>query len=304
MRVEKPTILFVDDEERILRSLEMAFRVGYRVILANSGQQALQILRETPVDVIVSDQRMPRMSGVEVLKAAKDLSPRTMRILLTGYSDLTGIIGSINEGEIYRYVQKPWRLDELRTTVDEATGLARQSAESGEVADMEVKPGPVAGVVVLDNSSEIFNMLRSERPTLPIRHAVTLDQALGIMERFKAGVLVTDLAAADGGIQDALHVLKQRQPELVVVATTVAADTTNLIRLINETQIYRVLPRPVGRNMLLRSVDAALRHHSLISSKPAMLSRHKVAPKSEETMSRDIISRVRGYLGRIGASLG
>lgn len=110
---EKPTLMFVDDEERILRSLKMMFRNKYEVLTTTTGQEALQMMRQIKVHVLVSDQRMPAMLGVELLRQAKTVSPKTIRMLLTGYADKEAVIGSINEGEIFRYISKPWKSDDI-----------------------------------------------------------------------------------------------------------------------------------------------------------------------------------------------
>jgi len=121
------TVLFVDDERRVLTSMRAMFRRDYEVLLANSGAEALDLLRDHEVDVIVSDQRMPGMTGVEVLKAVKRLAPNAMRILLTGYADLKAIEASINEGEVFRYLTKPCPSEQLK----EAIGLAVDAALDG-----------------------------------------------------------------------------------------------------------------------------------------------------------------------------
>ena len=104
---EKPTVLFVDDEAQIVNLLKIMFRADYEVYSATSGAAALDIIQSRKVDVIVSDQRMPGMTGTELLSKVRRLSPGTMRILLTGYSDLAAMVGSINEGEIFRFISKP-----------------------------------------------------------------------------------------------------------------------------------------------------------------------------------------------------
>ena len=106
--MSKPTLLLIDDEERILRSLRMLFFIGYDVRTTTDPDEAIRILREEKVHVIVSDQRMPVMQGSELLRIARETSPATMRILLTGYSDLDASIASVNEGEVFRYLMKPW----------------------------------------------------------------------------------------------------------------------------------------------------------------------------------------------------
>jgi putative two-component system response regulator len=103
------TILFVDDEDYILRSLERLFgNAGYKLLFATSGDTALDILVRQSIDIIVTDYRMPGMDGVELLKRAKVVSPSSLRIMLTGYSDIDVTIQAINEGEINKYITKPW----------------------------------------------------------------------------------------------------------------------------------------------------------------------------------------------------
>lgn len=117
----KRTLLLVDDEENILSAMRRLFRRdGYQVLAANSGAQGLALLAENQVDVILSDQRMPGMTGVEFLRQAKNLYPDTVRIVLSGYTELQSISDAINEGAIYKFFTKPWDDDQLREQVREA----------------------------------------------------------------------------------------------------------------------------------------------------------------------------------------
>ncbi|GEM_PF-221867 len=113
-------VLIVDDEEEILRSLNNFLKEEFTVFTANSGEKGLKILNEHDIHVIIADQRMPGMTGTEFLSRAKDISPDTIRILLTGYSDVDAIIDAINRGEIYRYVSKPWYPETLQRELREA----------------------------------------------------------------------------------------------------------------------------------------------------------------------------------------
>ncbi|MCB1804093.1 MAG: response regulator, partial [Candidatus Competibacteraceae bacterium] len=97
---EKIKVLFVDDERHILTALRALFRSQYEVYTATSGSEALDIIRREHIHIIVSDQRMPKMLGSQLLAQVKTLSPHTMRLLLTGYSDMDAIMKSINEGEV------------------------------------------------------------------------------------------------------------------------------------------------------------------------------------------------------------
>src|SRR5262245_43868465 len=121
---QRARLLFVDDEESILTTMRIMFRRHYEVLLASNGEQALELLRNNDVDVLISDQRMPGMMGVEVLREARGIRPRTMRVLLTGYSDFSAIIGSINEGEVYRFVHKPWSNAEFQSIIAQAVEAA------------------------------------------------------------------------------------------------------------------------------------------------------------------------------------
>ena len=120
--MEQQTILFVDDEENVLYTLRRMFkREPYRVIVAGSGRQALEMIQlgERP-SVIVSDQRMPEMTGAEFLEETAAVLPDSIRIMLTGYSDINGAMDAINRGGVYRYILKPWDDADLRLTVRDA----------------------------------------------------------------------------------------------------------------------------------------------------------------------------------------
>jgi CheY-like chemotaxis protein len=115
------TLLLVDDEENILGALKrMLRRDGYHIVTATSAAEGLQRLAEHDVDVIVSDQRMPGMTGVEFLRRAKELYPDTVRMVLSGYTELQSIIDAVNEGAIYKFLTKPWDDERLRAHIAEA----------------------------------------------------------------------------------------------------------------------------------------------------------------------------------------
>ena len=123
----KGTLLFVDDEENILKSLDRLFLdEDYNTMTATSGEDGLRLVVDNRIDLIISDQMMPGMKGVEFLSEVKDISPDTVRILLTGYADLEATIGAINKGEVYRFITKPWSDEELLVTV-------KQSLEYGDL---------------------------------------------------------------------------------------------------------------------------------------------------------------------------
>lgn len=119
--MSKPKILIVDDEENILSSLKRLFRKEpYQILTAPSGEEGLEILGDHPVDLIISDLKMPQMNGIEFLKRAREKNSVPLRIILTGHADLKSIIQAIDQGEIYRFLLKPWDDEELKMTIRQA----------------------------------------------------------------------------------------------------------------------------------------------------------------------------------------
>ena len=127
------TLLVVDDEPEILDTLRRTLRrEGYRILVATSGQEALRLCEQESVDILMSDIDMPGMSGVELVRQVRLEHPRIVRMLLTGAASLESALQAINEGEIHRYLTKPWERDDLRKTLREAFArldeLGRSSA--------------------------------------------------------------------------------------------------------------------------------------------------------------------------------
>ncbi|HVP31583.1 MAG TPA: sigma-54 dependent transcriptional regulator [Myxococcota bacterium] len=135
-------ILCVDDEPAILEALEMTLGDGYRLFTATSGERGLELLEREEIALVIADQVMPGMTGVQLLEQVAARRPDTIRMLLTGYADVGALVRAINDGRIYRYVQKPWETDELRLDVKRAleafelgvanARLAEQLAEANE----------------------------------------------------------------------------------------------------------------------------------------------------------------------------
>lgn len=116
--MDKQTILCVDDEVNVLHSLTRLLRKeGYVIMTADSGSEALSILAQQRVQVVISDQRMPGMTGTELLQKVKEQCPETVRVVLSGYADVGVILEAINQGEIYRFLTKPWNDEELKVAI-------------------------------------------------------------------------------------------------------------------------------------------------------------------------------------------
>ena len=115
---EKIRILYVDDEPANLRSFKSVLRRDYHILIAESAAEGMEILSKEKIHIIITDQIMPNMTGIEFLESIKEVYPDPIRILLTGYSDIQAVINAINRGGVYRYMAKPWMEDEMRQIIE------------------------------------------------------------------------------------------------------------------------------------------------------------------------------------------
>jgi len=156
--VSRPRLLFVDDEQRVLNSMRIMFRRQFDLFLASHGAEALDIVRDKDIDVIVADHRMPKMTGVEVLSKVRALSPRTVRILLTGYADLDAVEGSINDSEVFRFLTKPCAPQQLRDTIERAVKLARETPAPPPPTAEPLSPSDTMEIILeSDTVTEVTN---------------------------------------------------------------------------------------------------------------------------------------------------
>lgn len=132
MSNNKISILYVDDELNNLVSFKAVFRMKYNVFTAVSGEEAIKVLRSKLVNIIITDQRMPQMTGVEFLETILEEFPDPIRILLTGYADMNAVIDAINKGKIFHYLTKPWNEEELDLTISRAYDVYKQKMDEKE----------------------------------------------------------------------------------------------------------------------------------------------------------------------------
>lgn len=159
-------ILIVDDEKDNLQALQRLLRGLYEVTTATSPFEALRMIQAKTYHVIISDQRMPEMTGVELLEKAQRLCPNSTRILLTGYTDIESVIDAINRGHIYRYVAKPWDPEDLRLTLKQANEAFRLRKEV-EDKNVELEKA-LAELTVLDKAKARFLALVSHELNTPL----------------------------------------------------------------------------------------------------------------------------------------
>ncbi|QXH77009.1 HD domain-containing phosphohydrolase [Pseudomonas salmasensis] len=165
----KSAVLLVDDEESILNSLRRLLRgQPYDVVLATSGAQALEIMATRPVDLVMSDARMPGMDGATLLAEVHRLYPATSRILLTGYADLTTIIKAINDGQIHRYISKPWNDEELQLVLQQTLEhqrlerLARDQTEQLKLLNATLEKRVAARTAELQQTADMLDLAYDE----------------------------------------------------------------------------------------------------------------------------------------------
>ncbi|AZF25275.1 HD domain-containing phosphohydrolase [Pseudomonas sp. R2-60-08W] len=165
----KSAVLLVDDEESILNSLRRLLRSQpYEVVLATSGAQALEIMATRPIDLVMSDARMPGMDGATLLAEVHRLYPATGRILLTGYADLTTIVKAINDGQIHRYISKPWNDEELQLVLQQTLEhqrlerLAREQNDQLKALNATLEKRVTARTAELQQTADMLDLAYDE----------------------------------------------------------------------------------------------------------------------------------------------
>jgi DNA-binding NtrC family response regulator len=274
---EKRQLLFVDDEPLILQSLSLLFS-DYVVHTAESATAALEILKSNSIAVIISDQRMPQMSGIDFLRLAKDLSPNSIRILMTGYADLQAVIDSVNVGEIFRYINKPWNADKLRETVRFACSVALQRASLSSEKPMP-KHIPALQLtsdercehelLFVDANQKHLEQFKSFfEPKYETHISSSASEAFALIPKKNIAVVVCDsnLAEVDGA--DFLIAVKAKFPEVVTVLMTASNDAKLAVKMINEGQVYRYLVKPFSRESLRLTIESAIINYKLLKQNP------------------------------------
>lgn len=299
---KKAKLLFVDDEERILNALRSVFRNQYNVFTASSGPEAMEFLKRFRPHVVISDQRMPEMTGVEFLRQVKDFAPQTVRILLTGYSDLASIVGSINDGEVFRFISKPWDNAEIQKTIGEAAAIAL------ELADMAAAPVIVpdklgSGILVLNPDASVFRAVNELMGSVcPVLHAPDMDRGLAILAEKEIAVIIANIRSGDQKSVATFKLLKQDHPEILAILTTEASDSELVIELINQAQVFRFLSKPLNLKLLQQHVHAALARYQSFRKTPKLLKQHQVAAAQSTDASmlgqlRERLRSVKSWLG-------
>lgn len=228
----KHSILCVDDEVDNVDALERLFRRKYNVLKATSGKEALALIKENKVSLIVTDQRMPNMTGVEFLAESMKRQPEAIRILLTGFTDIDSVISAVNSGQIYRYVTKPWDPVDLANTVDKAIERFELSAELKEKnAALELA---LKELKVLDEAKSNFMILINHELKTPL---TVISSFMELLQETSLDDEQKKYVSRIAGSTDRLHALINDSLELVSAETgtlPVKITGVNVKKLIGE----------------------------------------------------------------------
>ncbi len=300
MRASKGSVLCVDDEPNILRSLHWMLHKDYDVRTAPDAASALEMLGTIDFDVIVSDQRMPGMSGSEFLRQACEVAPRAMRILLTGYSDMQAILQSINEGEVFRFVNKPWSNEELCRVVGEACQIAKtQPLPVPMPAPSQAAETDNPGLLLIDEDPAMATMLGELfAGSTRLHHVHSMTEAVAVLDTGNIGVIVSELKVGDADVTPLLKLLKQSNPHIVTVVVTRDADVDAAIKLINQGQVYRFITKPLRTGFLKLLVGSALQKHRTLKQAPGATGRHAVE-KTPEGMKEALLHHIQQEATRL-----
>jgi DNA-binding NtrC family response regulator len=274
----------------------------YHVFTTTSGSQALDFIKRHKINVIISDQRMPVMTGVELLRQAREISPATVRILLTGYSDLASIVGSINDGEVYRFISKPWNNQELQQTIAEAVTISMELASAP--ASFSGLPQKInAGILVIDKDEEIYRVTKGLIDTLcPVYYAPNLDAAIAVMQEQEIAVVIADVGTGNADVTAMIKLLKQDYPQILTIVLTAASDSDLVIELINQAQIFRFLNKPVKVKILKSHLQAALSKYIVLQKSPQLLKQYQVEESEQvrnSSIGKKILSGLLSLPGRL-----
>ena len=318
---KKGTILCVDDEPHVLRALQWLLQKEFEVHTASSAGEGLKMLARHDFDVVLSDQRMPGVTGVEFLHEVRKTSPRAMRILLTGYSDLEAMVRSVNESEVYRFVTKPWDIRELPRLIGEAVQIARLapvveadaptvspalsplgvptgSAEVPASRTTRVLLRPDESVLLIEDDEGVRDTVREVLgPAVHIRYAANLAEAVQALAENPASVVISDVRVGKVDVTRLIRLLKAKHPEVVTVVFSGVQDAKVVMDLINQGQVYRFIPKPFKPGFIRLVVDSAIRRHRQLALMPEARKRFGVEAAGEEaekSLERDVAQSALG----------
>lgn len=290
----KPHVLIVDDEPMILESVSDLLEFEYVVHKTNDPREALKILSDPslPIKIVMSDQRMPGMFGHELLRQAKSIRPNAVRLLLTGYSDLEAVMYSVNVGEIFRYINKPWKSDkllnvfklaaQLHDQMSELAGPAQHGHGSADTPSRETaqsvpndeppkdeSPEKNTAILFVGYSDWVINQIpETTRQKFNMFYAPSIDDAFRILPAEQISVIVSEINFPQCDGIDFLKAVKQQYPHIVTVILTDVVDAQLAIRAINELNVFKYLAMPIEMTELEKVLERAAATCSTYKAEP------------------------------------
>ncbi len=295
-------VLFVDDESLVVDSLKMVFRRDKTICTYTTTCQseALEMIEKEPFHVVVSDMRMPGMNGAELLSKIKIVSPNTLRILLTGYAEMDSILKSINQGEVYRFLEKPWVNRDLKNKVLKAADISASLWEANKIHlsaglnndDIQIvvdKPdefGKNQEILFIGHTeSGVFKLLGSQLE-LPVHPASNVQKAMLMLSTHpEISVILVHIDAKYRERNNYSHfrdstallkTLKALFPSVICLVVSNERDAKTAIELVNEAQVFRYLSPPVSDEKIVQDTRDALQYARMIQVDPTLAELHHV----------------------------
>lgn len=308
-------VLFVDDEERVLNALKALFRGKYDIATTTDGYEALRLLQEHNFDLIVSDQRMPIMKGVDLLREAKRVAPNTVRVLLTGFSDLADLVGTVNDGEIFRFISKPWDNDEMTEIVGEGVNIGiALAAEAYEMQMAGKSPYVVVeeeqaetvvraekkgdGVIVINGDQSMLSLVEGVLPLCPVYLVASHEEALYIMSKHEIAIVVSSMDGDHREDAAFFAALKREHPQITSIIIGPSGDSEAIVSLINNARVFRYMFKPLKFNLLDTYLNSAFREHIRVKESPALQLQQKPKAASDlPEVSPKLISAMKSLKG-------
>lgn len=284
-------VLCLDDDPKVTRALGWALQKKFAVTLTASVVEGVELVKANDFDVVISDRSMPELSGVDFLNLVKKISPRSIRVLLTGYSDPEEIVRAVNETEVFRLLAKPWALGELVSIVERGVAIARDiSAELDETLHhVQIDAGETPErrddrILVIDADPAIHAIVaQSAAGNGTVRGARNIAEAMTIINEGPIAVIVAETAAGGFDTTRLIRMLKQSRPETISLMVSRHFEPPMMVDLVNQGQVFRLLGKPLAANCLKPVIEAALRKHRMLKVVPAAARRHLVDNTSAGT---------------------
>ncbi len=284
--MNKTVIAFVDDQPEIVSSLKRIYRNDrktYRVFTTTNQQTLLDFVKNNRVHVVVSDMQMPGMSGSELLKEVRHISPNTIRILLTGFAEKQNILKCINEAQAFRFLTKPWDNDDLKRKIALSAHISKELYAYNSVNTILEQDENKSVLFVGSKKEKLYQQIKKQVDH--VYHALTPPESVVALSQYaNIKILVLhEKSYAEKNIHShynqfltLIKYLKKKRPTLISIIIGHCNDADATIDLINEGQIYRLLEEPVSEQAIQNGINEAFKYANLLIEKPELMVQHIV----------------------------